>query len=211
MLVEGQTEEAFVKSVLADYFASKGIFLIPKIIETKVVKGGPNHKGGIRLYGKIKRDLRNIFKDTDAGAITTMIDFYGLPPDFPSWNGSGNCYAQVTDAEKAFAEDINEQRFIPYLQLHEFEGLLFSEPELIAETMGGKLGDVQRVRDRFQTPEEINNNPQTAPSKRLEGIFGKKYNKVVFGGLIANRIGIDRLIEECPHFSEWINKISQLR
>lgn len=209
ILVEGQTEERFVKVVLCDYFLQKDIWLTPRIIETKEVKSGPNYKGGINSYQKIKKDLLKLLADSSAAVITTMIDYYGLPSDFPSFNNKGNCYAKVKSAEESFAQDMSNPKFVPYLQLHEFEGLLFSVPMAISSTMdtSGKSDlEVQKIRDHVKSPEEINDGSETHPSKRLLKLF-PNYNKPLYGALISSRIGIDKLLNDCPHFYSWITRV----
>lgn len=209
ILVEGQTEERFVKLVLSDYFFQRDICLIPRIIETKEVKSGPNFKGGINSYQKIKKDLLKLLADSSAGIVTTMIDYYGLPRDFPSFNDKGNCYSKVKSAEESFARDISNPKFVPYLQLHEFEGILFSAPKAISSTMdtSGKSDFfVQRIRDQVSSPEEINDGPDTHPSKRILKLF-PNYNKPFQGELISSRIGMDKILSDCPHFNSWVARI----
>ncbi len=207
ILVEGQTEEKFVKDIMNPIFDTKGLFLTPIIIRTKEVKAGPNFKGGVNSYTTIKKDVNRLLKDSDAVAVTTMFDFYGLPRDFPAWESNGSCYDRVQSAEKSFALDIDHKKFIPYLQLHEFEGLLFSAPKIISDTLDRtKEKTIQSIRDDFSTPEEINEGVDTHPSKRLLKHF-PRYNKPVFGSLIAGRTGMERIRNACPHFNEWISKL----
>ncbi len=207
ILVEGQTEEKFVKDIMNPVFDQRGLFLTPIIIRTKEVKAGPNFKGGVNSYTTIKKDAYRLLKDSDAVIVTTMFDFYRLPSDFPDWNNNGSCYDKVQSAEKAFALDINHNKFIPYLQLHEFEGLLFSAPEEISDAFGGMEKPIlQSIRNKFSTPEEINQGEETHPSKRLLNLF-PRYNKPVFGSLIAGRTGMERIRSACPHFNEWISKL----
>lgn len=210
IFVEGQTEERFVKVILRDYLYKQGTFIIPYIIETKEVKSGPNFKGGINSYRKIKKDLYKLFNDTSVATITTMIDYYGLPSDFPAFSQGDDCYSKVESAEEAFAQDINKNRFLPYLQLHEFEGLLFSAPEEISNTMdttGRSIAQIQLIRNNFNSPEEINDGVETHPSKRILTLF-PNYNKPFHGELISSRIGIDQLLADCSHFSQWIKKLT---
>ena len=210
VLVEGQTEERFVKDLLSISFESRNISLIPKIVDTKIVKGGPNFKGGLRSYGAAKKDLLKLLHDTNTIAVTTMFDFYGLPADFPGVKDNTDnslCYEKVEAIENAFALDIENPKFIPYIQLHEFEGLLFTVPEIVSNTLNGnKKDDVQAILDDFNNPEEINDGYETAPSKRLLKIF-PNYNKVVFGSMIANRIGLEQIKNSCPHFNDWVEKL----
>ena len=207
ILVEGQTEERFVKDVLNPIFDKGALFLIPTIITTKVVKNGPNFKGGVNSYTAIKKDTQRLLRDSDVLAVTTMLDYYGLPTDFPNWSSSGSCYDKVKAAEKAFAEDINHEKFIPYLQLHEFEGLLFSIPTVISDTMDrSKEAAVGSIRSQFGSPEEINQGEATHPSKRLLNLF-PNYRKPLHGSLIANRTGLDTVRSACPHFNEWLTRL----
>lgn len=207
ILVEGQTEERFVKDILNPVFNRGELFLIPTIITTKVVKTGPNFKGGVNSYNNVKKDMKMLLQDSDVLAVTTMIDYYGLPSDFPSWSNSGTCYDRVKAAEYAFAQDINHEKFIPFMQLHEFEGLLFSVPDIISDTIDrSKKSAIQAIRAKFSSPEEINQGEKTHPSKRLLDLF-PNYRKPLYGSLIAHRIGLDIVRENCPHFNEWLSRL----
>jgi len=89
--------------------------------------------------------------------------------------------------------------------------MLFSEPPQIARALNdpGTTGDLQRIRDGFATPEDINDDQRTAPSKRITAVF-PAYSKVLFGALIAERIGLQTIRRECPHFSNWLARLEQL-
>jgi hypothetical protein len=119
-----------------------------------------------------------------------FFDFYGLPDNFPGCKATtGNAFQKVRFVENAFEKDINDRRFSAYLSLHEFESLLFSSPPEIAKTLNAaeKEPELRAIRKSFASPEEINDNPKTAPSKRLRDHF-PRYNKVFFGRLIAKRV-----------------------
>lgn len=211
ILVEGATEERFVKEVLNPLFIPQNITLIPTIVNTKIVKSeGKIYKGGWVSYAGAKRDLKNLLNDSDATIVTTMFDFYGLPKDFPQWECNGTCYEQVTVAEQVFSNDINHPKFIPYIQLHEFEGLLFSSPQAVSDTLVSPrfpiLTKVQEIRNSVGSPEEINKGHETHPSMRLLKLF-PAYNKPVYGSLIALRTGLDSIRKDCPHFNDWILKL----
>lgn len=208
-MVEGPTEERFVKDVLNPYFSSHDAYLVSTIVTTKVVKSGSNYKGGWTSYGPVRRDLFKLLADSSASLVTTMFDYYGLPRDFPSGASSnGSCYDKVAAAERVFYEDIGNTKFIPYLQLHEFEGLLFTSPKIIAESLvePGKESKLQRIRNEFKSPEEINQGPETHPSMRLKKIF-PNYEKPLYGTLIANRTGVAALRASCPHFNDWVGRL----
>lgn len=211
--VEGQTEETFVREVLSPYLSDGGIVLIPTLVNTKIVKSGPNFKGGVVSYGKVKRDLQRLLNDADAVAVTTMYDVYELPKDFP---GYGRCpgrpYDKVACLEAAFAVDINHRRFKPYLQLHEFEAFLFVDPAQTGQELGllsRQVESLTQIRAGFATPEEINDHPQTASSKRLLNIY-HAYDKTFDGPLITVSVGLARLRAACPHFDGWVKWLENL-
>lgn len=213
VLVEGQTEEKFVKEVLNPHLNNYAKYLIPTIVNTKITKSGPNFKGGIGSYGKVKRDLLRLLGDTSALCVTTMLDLYGLPGEFPGRQDAPDApYDKVQHIENAFRQDIDHPRFLENLTLHEFEGLLFTSPAEIARALydPDKELELAKIRASFKTPEEINDNPKTAPSKRLEGIF-PIYNKPFYGIVISKRIGLNAICAECPHFHQWVSRLENLQ
>jgi Domain of unknown function (DUF4276) len=213
ILVEGQTEEAFVKNALAPYLLIRQVHPIPKIVTTRRKAGSPHDKGGISTYGKVKTDLRLLLKDSNASLVTTLIDYYGLPSDFPGRQSSlSDSYLErAKQIEHAFSQDINHPRFLPYLSLHEFEALLFSEPETIAKSFSlqNQLAKLLQITSSVSTPEEINDDPLTAPSKRLRSLY-PNYDKPLHGTTIALQIGIEKIRNSCPHFNEWLAKLESL-
>lgn len=136
-LVEGQTEERFVKDVIASHLISRDVFVIPKIVTTKRVKQGPDFKGGITEYDKVERDLRRLLGDTDAASVTTFIDYYGLPSEFPgiATRPVGAPLQRALHVESEWYRRIDHPRFRPYLMVHEFEALLFSKPEELSKAL----------------------------------------------------------------------------
>lgn len=213
ILVEGQTEEKFVKEVLNPHLNNYGKYLIPTLLRTKIVKSGPNFKGGIISYIQVRRDLMRLLGDTSALRVTTMFDLYGLPGEFPGRQDAPAApYDKVQHLENAFRQDINHPKFLVNLTLHEFEGLLFTKPAEIARALNDpdKEPELTKIKDFFKTPEEINDNPKTAPSKRLEGIF-PMYNKPFYGMVISKRIGLQAICAECPHFHQWVSRLENLQ
>jgi hypothetical protein len=212
VLVEGDTEYKFVKEILNPHLANYEKYLIPTIINTKIVKSGPNFKGGIGSYRQVKRDLLRLLGDTSARCVTTMFDLYGLPSEFPGRDDAPpEPYKKVRHVEDAFAQDIDQELFLSNLTLHEFEGLLFTTPAVIARALNepGREPELAGIRTCFHTPEEINDHPRTAPSKRLEGLF-PHYNKPFFGIVISKRIGLYAIRAECPHFNQWVCRLENL-
>lgn len=209
-LVEGQTEETFIRDVLNPYLVSRNIFLIPKIITTKRVKKGPDFKGGITNYQKVKKEVQLLLGDTSKAAVTTMIDFYGLPNDFPgvSSNQETNCYSRVSYVEEKFSEDISHRKFVPFLTLHEFEAYLFVSPAIIANAFPDENAErgLTRIRNAFATPEEINERNCTHPSARIRSLL-PSFRKVLHGPMITTRIGLELIKNECSHFNDWISTL----
>lgn len=211
VLAEGPTEEKFIKRVLSPYLISKDIYLIPTIITTKKELRGPDHKGGVKSYSQVKKDLRPLFYDTSADIVTTMIDYYALPSDFPSYDQrpDGTCYARVEFMEDQFSTDINHTKFLPYLQLHEFETLVFASEDKLPIAFVNedrKIREITAINNSVASPEEINENPNSAPSKRLKRIF-PEYQKTFHSQLILSQANIDDLRAKCTHFNSWLTEL----
>ena len=207
ILVEGQTEETFVREVLAPHLAGRGVYPIARLATTKRVKSGSDFKGGIVSYGKFRNDIIRLLGDTSAALVTTMVDFYGLPMDFPGRRSmpTSSCYDQVAYLEQEIHTDIGHPRFLPYLSLHEFEAMLFVGPAKIDGAFPGtnRRAELVAIKEQFRSPEEIDDDPRTAPSKRIEAIF-PGYQKPLHGPLIILEIGIEQIRAECPHFGNWL-------
>lgn len=110
---------------------------------------------------------------------------------------------KVEAMERSIASDINDRRFIPYIQLHEFEALLFSAPDGFKMYFDDNISEeIQGIIDSFENPEEINSSPETAPSKRLIRII-PEYDKVLYGNIVALEIGLPVILEKCPRFRTW--------
>lgn len=211
VLVEGPTEERFVKGVLGPYLATKEIYLIPTIIKTKREIRGPDHKGGVNTYRQVRRDILPLLNDTSADVVTTMIDYYALPSDFPGYDHrpDSTCYARVEFMEDRFGGDINQTKFLPYLQLHEFEALVFASEDKLPVAFVNKNREIHQVtaiNNGFASPEEINENPNSAPSKRLKNIF-LEYQKTFHSQLILSQANVDDLRAKCAHFNSWLTKL----
>lgn len=207
ILCEGQTEEQFVNRVLGPYFYGMDIYLTPIILTTKQYANGLKERGGVSSYEKIKKQLQILCKDTNA-YVTSMLDYFRLPMDTPCMNDPHQkTIDHVLVIENAIDEDVGLKNCHTNLMLHEFEALLFSEPSAFQCVAGQKMVDeISAVRSMFETPEDINSSPETAPSKRIIALK-PDYRKVVQGVSIAEKIGIDKMIQCCPHFSAWIENI----
>ena len=213
ILVEGQTEQNFVTDILKPYFDSKNIFLHAVMF---------SRTGGIIGYNKAKKVILSSLKE-DAGIIcTTMVDFYGMPIDWPGRNQVKDITRYLdkastvedslfNDIKKSFDDSFNSKRFLPYVQMHEFEALLFSSPEKLAQSLGDEslTASFLKIRNKYQNPEEINDNHDSCPSRRITGIF-QDFRKTMNGISAANHIGLTQMRQECPHFNDWIEKLERI-
>jgi len=215
VVVEGLSERSFVNNVLAPALWSQQVYLNP------IVLGSPGHKGGNPNYARVRKDVVRQLKEDASAFCSTMLDFYGLGKGFPGTPlpPTFSNLDKVTHVEQAVKLDIIAQvpklradvRFIPYLQLHEFEGLLFSDPAAFARGINQPdlASEFQNIRKGFRTPEDIDDSPNTAPSKRVLNLC-PSYNKKLNGTQAAAAVGIDTMRRECPHFRDWIDRLGQL-
>lgn len=214
MSVEGQTEETFVREVLQPHLWSCGLHPVPVLVATKRVKVGPQFKGGLVSYQQARRDILNLLGDSAAAAVTTMYDLYRLPDDFPGYatRPAHDCYAKVAHLETELAKDIDNRRFRAYMQLHEFEALLFVAPQQTAMCFpdGDRhLSDLEAIRQRYGSPEEINDGPNTAPSVRVLSLF-PTYQKPLHGPLAVLEVGLGAIRKQCRHFDAWLSWLETL-
>lgn len=209
ILCEGQTEERFVSSVLSDYLATQDAYVIPVILATKRIASGGKYRGGVSSYEKISKELKLLCHDS-AAYVTSLLDYFALPEDTPGFNDSAtDLYEHVVAIEQAIDRDVGKSNCHANLLVHEFEGLLFSAPEefgLIAQKEA--VDDLCAVRVEYPNPEEINSSFDTAPSKRILAAI-PNYKKVTDGSILAQKIGVDRMIVSCPHFAAWLQRICE--
>lgn len=215
VICEGQTEEAFVNELLVEPFACKGIYLKPGLI------GRPGHKGGNFKFDRLYPDVEKRLLADKNCYCTTFFDFYGLPESFPGKREAASL-TRIEDKAMTLNRALLEQlttklgsdamrRFIPYVQMYEFEALLFSDPEKMARGMDQLelTSSLKAILDTFESPEHINNSPQTAPSKRIEKlVFG--YEKPLLGTLAALEVGLVQMRQECHLFNVWLQQLEAL-
>jgi hypothetical protein len=211
VLVEGQTEEFFVKRVLAPYLEQRDVWITPTTITNKITRQGDRFKGGVSNYGKIEKDLRLVSQNRSYEVITSMFDLYRIPSDFPGLVnvGARRGRDKAQHLQDAWFQHAAIPHFIPYLQLHEFESLVFAANDIAADVLTG-LQDRQlfrRMAEEFTSPEEINDRPDQAPSCRILRAC-PDYQKRMHGSEITIRAGIEPLLERCPHFAAWVRAIS---
>lgn len=210
ILGEGPTEEQFVNEVLRRYFIDRGIFDVRCIL----METSPGHKGGAISYQRYKHNTQNLLKREHDIIVTSLIDFFRLKSDFPKYQEAQEKHPhdksqRVGFLENAISENINHPRFVPYIQLHEFEGLLFSSNDgfaYIPNIPNGNRSQLAKAVNEHNNPELLNDGATTAPSKRLESLI-PGYQKTFHGPLIADIVTIDKMLERCERFRNWIETL----
>lgn len=210
-IVEGQTEQEFINHLIRPYFFDEYNFANLHVfcIQTSI-----GHKGGLVKYSHLQKDIkRSLNGDV---IVTTFLDFFRIPETMPNYQAMlqvSNIDEKIDVLQEGMLNDINSHKFIPYIQKHEFEALLFSDnsgfEELYEEAI---YNETQAIINAYPNPEDINNSHRTAPSKRLETILakhGERYNKVTEGNLIAEDVGLIKIVEKCPRFRSWIKTLVQ--
>lgn len=214
IICEGPTEEEFCKKTLAPYFQVHQIYTQSPLIK--------HSNGGIVRWNILKKQIENHLKQDKTAYVTLLIDYYGLYQkyEFPGWEQSltiADKNSRLDFLEQKMNESIEENlryRFIPYMQLHEFEGILFYNLEIFDLLFNADeildRDELESIFKEFNNPEMINNNPDTAPSKRLKRII-KGYNKIVYGNILAEAIGLTGIRSKCPRFDNWITTINSIQ
>ncbi|MFI7859484.1 DUF4276 family protein [Pseudomonas promysalinigenes] len=204
IVCEGQTEVEFVKSCLAPYLLNHQLLAFPSLLQSP----SGNHRGGRVTVERLVKFMSHQYHQADR--ITTLVDFYGFQ------DRDVRSRAQLEDDIRtgvAAATTGYDERFVlPYVQMYEFEGLLFTDPDAFEWVEDGwsekTRAALQQVRQDFTSPEDINNSPQTAPSKRILSIFEEgSYSKTEHGPMIAEAIGIDAIRGQCPQFDAWLTQL----
>ena len=218
--VEGQTEETFVNEVLGPYLYQYGY----QRIDVRLMGNARqrSRRGGVRPWASVRQGLLNHLRQDSDRAVGVMVDYYGMPTDWPGRIEATDLSPAgmaATTIEKALIEDIsqilgsnfNPSRFVPYVMMHEFEAILFSDCAVSASSIGlpDLTAALQEIRDQFENPEEIDDSPDGAPSKRIKALV-PSYEKPLMGNLAVKGIGLTRILENCPHFREWLGRLEEL-
>lgn len=220
LFAEGQTEQTFANQVLRDHLSRHEIYLQNAILIAHTKKKGRVHRGGGRKYLPMKNDILRFLAQEKAADVffTTMIDLYAIPPDFPGLQEADKLHhlpqERVELLEARFAEDIGDRRFVPYIQLHEYEAYLFADPscfEFFYDHHANEIAALQSIADGHTTPELIDDGQHTAPSKRIIAqLPDYEGAKPLVGPQVAELIGLDVIRNKCPHFSAWLTRLEQL-
>lgn len=217
VIVEGKTEEGFVKEILAPHLSSFDVFA------TATMMGGArtrSDRGGVRPWQGVLMKICDFLRQDRSLVVSTMVDYYGMPRDWPGRAAvppSGATPSQIAEpiergmwdaVVSEMGSGFDASRFVPYVMMHEFEAMLFSDCNGLAVGIRqpALAQDLQTVRDEFATPEAIDDSPDSAPSKRIERLF-PGYRKRLMGTAAARAIGLEAIREECPHFAEWMGRL----
>jgi Domain of unknown function (DUF4276) len=218
--VEGETEETFVRELLAPRLYQCGY----RSVSARLVGNARqrDRRGGIRGWHTVSKDILNHLREDRSSLSTTMVDYYALPSGGPgAWPGRSAATQRpfvdkARTVQDALLENIgasmgdafDEMRFIPFVIMHEFEGLLFSDCQALGRGIAkpGLVARFQAIRNSFESPEEINDSPVTAPSKRLQQLI-PEYEKPLLGTLAILEIGLDKICAECPNFRGWMERL----
>ena len=218
MHVEGQTEETFVNEILGEHLMRSGY----EVVSARLVGNPRMKRGGIRPWLSVKRDILRHLKEDRSAIAAIMVDYYGLPHDWPGRAeapGENTTSGKARLVESALLEDVtadmgarfDTRRLVPLVMMHEFEALLFSDPERFARAIGkaNLAQGFRAIRQNFECPEDINDSPVTAPSKRIEDLF-PGYEKPLSGAIAALEIGLQTMRDQCPHFGGWLRRLELL-
>lgn len=220
--VEGQTEETFVNDLLAPHLYARGYTLVAARLLGNARQR--DHRGGIRPWPSARRDIAMHLREDRGRLVTTMVDYYALPATGArAWPGrataatlpfavrAGTVESALRVAVAAeLGDETAAERFIPYVMMHEFEAMLFSDCAAFARGIHqpALAADFQRIRDQFASPEEINDAPETAPSKRVAALI-PGYEKPLLGNLAMLEIGLESVRRACPHFHAWLTALER--
>ncbi len=215
IVVEGRTEQTFIRDILTPEIAHKGVFLHAMRI------GKPGHKGGNVSFIRARNDIVSILKQRSDTYVSTMFDYFRIDPAWPGMEKAKK--SNLTPHEKAqiienatlneikkVLPDCNvERRFIPYIEMHEFEALLFCDVAILANKIDVNPKDIEKIVQKYEGPEYINHGVNSSPSKRLKSLY-PAFKKTTTGIIIAKNIALSTMRKKCPHFDSWITKIMSL-
>lgn len=204
-IVEGDSEQRFINEHLVSYLSLKfpGVSMHAQKVTTNRKK---NVKGGNVNYELLKNEIRRTYAQGGV-LITTFMDFFRLPTDYPGYTQDVKLITQIEDAIRVDCSNIiPPTSFLPYIQKHEFESLLFANSAGFSKVVNAaEMNEILNVLKKFSNPEDINGSPETAPSKRLLSIFN--YKKVYVSALVMKDVDIDALRKRCPRFDAWVGRL----
>jgi hypothetical protein len=217
---EGQTEQGFCALVLQPHLFPSGEGQIHTLAVGQKDNRHVYGMGSRNKYMSVRKFILNTIKQRAATNVyfSTLIDLYALPNDFPGKDTNvrnpADPASYVLKLEEEFLKDIDYYRFVPYLQLHEYETILFADPQAFQnefEHCTDAIQELNEIVSSFPTIEHINDGRETAPSKRIIKLI-PQYDgrKASAGPAIAARIGLPRIRQKCPHFHAWLTRLESI-
>lgn len=213
VLCEGHSEQNFVKSILGPYLGYRNIDLYPSLLSKR------GQKGGNVSFERTINDIKKFLRQRKDIYVTLIVDYYGLDSAWPGYRESISLPTSAAKFDKlktstlAHTQNIDAhratERFIPYFSMHELESLYFSHPLILSRLLNVNQATVDAVLHECGVPENINNHPATAPSKRLEKL-SPTFKKTTTGIEIARQIGVEIMQEKCPLFGAWVDTLTRL-
>lgn len=220
LFAEGATELTFADTVLKPHLANSGVYLHRPVLIAHAKKKGKTHRGGGRKYLPMKNDiLRFVAQEKSADVFfTTMIDLYGIHAEFPRLDDAEKLrnvpVKRVEFLEQSFADDVSDPRFIPYIQLHEYQAYLFSDPTCFGyfyDHHEKEIAALKVIAEDHASPELIDDGQHSAPSKRIIAQLPDYEDaKPAVGPQVAELIGLDVIRGKCPHFHAWLSRLENL-
>ena len=208
IVVEGQTEQEFVNTMLRPWLNGYAIYDITPVL----IKTSKYGRGGHVNAGHFLNTINGLLKETDDInlVVSTFVDFYRIPSNMPGYANAmrqKNSIMQVSALENELSQAVNDWRFIPYIQRHEFEALVFSSNAGFEKYCSeNQFSQTASIVGSYDNPEDINSSPETAPSKRLLSLI-PDYDKVLLGNVLALEVGMKTILDRCPRFASWVNLI----
>ena len=202
--VEGQTEEEFTENVLTPHLQSRGIHTQPILLGR--ARGNAATGGNVSVE-RLAIDMAHLSRAFDF--VTSFVDYYGFRNRSDKSAEELECLVRKEVEHKIGS---SASRILPYVQKHEFEALLFSDVDAFSDHVDASPETVRLLKDvrsRFDTPEQINNNRATTPSRRIANVL-PRYRKRLDGPIIAENIGLPTIRSACPRFDQWITKLEEL-
>ena len=220
LFAEGETEQTFADTVLKPHLAQFGVYLHNPVLIAHARRKGKVHRGGGRKYEPMKNDIMRFLKQDSANDVffTTMIDLYALHDKFPGRAEAESLrhdpHHRVKSLQAAWTADIGDQRFIPFIQLHEYEAYLFTDAaqfELFYPNHKTEIANLQKIAAGVSTPELIDDGQYSAPSKRIiDQLPDYEGAKSAVGPQVGELIGLAAIRAKCPHFNEWLTDLERL-
>lgn len=228
VFAEGETERYFFMEAIAPRLAEFGVYGEKPVLVAHALRGGTPHRGGGGRYKPMRDDIRRrLMQDANPRVrFTTMIDLYAIASDFPGLREHRDAppHERIERMEREFADDVGDPRFIPHIELHEFEIAILSDPACLAGLGPARSLEarIQRLRRAVEstasaspngkpTPELVDDGPDTAPSKRIAAEFpAYAAAKGAFAAELAASVGLPVIRSQCPHFDAWISTLERL-